>query len=284
MLDELYGLLDQEHMDYISVLELMKNLHMDRRIKIIERLGLAYLRKHLKDNAADGAAAAARQFGFTPPDTVDENDREGSLSLINSYLLSQCRSSERGRDFLRWESILDHKLVLDHANCYSVHGGYLLLMISPVDEVEHFLFGHYPLTSDRHKFIRNFLCEYLDQEKLVASSHSIIQSYMESMTNQIRLRNASKIASFAFPVVLTVAILVGWVYNLTMGNLLEGVMLAAGILFIGVAIAARNGYSMKVKAEDSESIPEYACRDQGVLKLRSSVAKERSTHNGVSNQ
>ncbi len=276
MLDELYELLGQESMDYLAVLELMKDLHMDRQIKTVERAGLAYLRKHLQKNAADGASAAARRFGFTPPDNIDENDREGSLRAINSYLLSQCRTSERGRDFLRWESVLDHKLVIEQANCYSVHGGYLLIMISPIEDVEHFLFGHYPLSADRHKFIRNVLREYLDQEKIVKASHSIIQNYMDRMSGQIQLRNASKIAGFAFPVVLTVAILVGWVYNLTMGNLLEGTLLAAGILFIGVAIAARNGYSMKVKAEDNESIPEYACRDQGVLKLRSSVAKERA--------
>jgi hypothetical protein len=284
MLDELYGLLDQEQMDYLAVLELMKNLHMDRQIKIIERSGLAYLRKQLKKNADDGASAAARRFGFTPPDAIDGNDREGSLRAINSYLLSQCRSTERGRDFLRWESILDHKLVIEQSNCYSVHGGYLLIMIRPVAEVEHFLFGHYPLAADRHKFIRNFLCEYLEQEKIVKASHSMIQSYMERMSSQIRLRNASKIAGFAFPVVLTVAILLGWVYNLTMGDLLEGIMLAAGILFIGVAIAARNGYSMKVRAEDNEAIPEYACRDEGVLKLRSSVANERAAQNEFSNQ
>ena len=157
-----------------------------------------------------------------------------------------------------------------------LHDGYLLLMISPIEDVEHFLFGHYPFNNDRFLFLRCFLTEYLEEGKIVKASNAIIQDYLNRMTGQIRLRNAGRIAALAFPVVLTVSILVGWVYNLTVGNLGEGMMLAGGILFIGEAIAARNGFSVEVKAEDNEAIPEYACRDQGVLKLRSSVARNRS--------
>ncbi len=275
-LNELYGLLGEEPLNCLAVKDLMNGMHMDRRVRMIERLGLAYLRKHLKNNATDGAAAAARQFGFTPPEMIDENDRDGYLAEINKYLLSQCRSSERGREFLRWESVLDHKLIIEQANCYSVHGDYLLMRISPIENVEHFLFGHCPLPGDRHGFIRGFLCEYLEQENFIKASNRVIKNCMERMTGQIRMRNATKIAGLALPVVLTVAILVGWVYKLTVGNLGEGIILAAFILFIGVSISARNGYSMDVKAEDNESIPEYACRDEGILKLRFSVIQERA--------
>ncbi len=276
ILDELYGMLGREQYDYLAVLELMKNIHLDRQIKIVERLGLACLRKHIKENAAEGAVVAARRFGFSPPETLDEKNREGSLRALNGYLLSQCRASGRGRDFLRWESVLDHCLVIEQANCYTARGGYLLLRVSPVEDVEHFLFGYYPLTNDRHQFIRDFLREFLEQENFIEAAGNVIRNCLERMSGRIRLRNAGKSAALAFPVMLTVAILVGWVYNLAMGNLGEGVLLAAGILLLGEAIAVRNGLSMEVKAEDSEAIPEYACRDQGILKIRPSAARKKA--------
>lgn len=155
-----------------------------------------------------------------------------------------------------------------------------MIALSPIEDVEHLLFGHFPLTGDRNRLICAFLRSYLEHEKAAKAAGTIIFEYMERMKGTLRLRNALRIAGLAFPVVLTVSVMVGWVYNLTIGGFGEGTMLTVAIMLIGEAIAARNGYSMEVKPESSENIPEYACRDHGVLRLRSASAKEKPKDGG----
>ena len=276
MLDELYRLLDHPTLDYFAVIELMKKLHMDRRIKLIESSGAQYLRNHLKSGAIDGAEAAARRFNFALPELLDRSDLEQSLTTINASLLSQCRNSEKGRHFLRWEAILDNGLIVERANCYILHGGYLMIVISPIENQEHFLFAHCPLAGDRNQLIASFLREYLDREKIASAARIVMARMLELMSGQVRLRNAARIATYAFPVVLTVAVLVGWVYKLTMGGFGASMGIGAAIMLIGEAVAARNGYGMEVKATDCETVPEYACRDHGVLKLRAPVGGKQA--------
>jgi hypothetical protein len=275
LLNRLYDSLAKFPLDGREVLDAMKDLHMERRTRMIERAGIAYLRDYVRKNSVRGAEAAARRFGIALPEILDDENLDKALRKINGSMLTQCRNSENGRHFLRWEGILDHGLIIEEAHCYNVHGGFVMIVISPIEGVEHFLVGQYPLPHERNRFLVDFLRAYLRQEKFAKAASMMIQEYLQRLTSQVKLRNAIRIASFAFPVVLIVAVLVGWVYNLTMDNLGEGMMISVAIMIIGEAIAARNGYSMDVKPEDNEAIPEYAARDNGVLKLRASAAQAR---------
>ena len=71
---------------------------------------------------------------------------------------------------------------------------------------------------------------------------------------------------FAFPVVIITALLVGLLYKLTIGNTGEALLLGGGIVMLGEAIAAKNGYSQKIRPADQEQIPDYTMREKGVIK------------------
>ncbi|MBW7997373.1 MAG: hypothetical protein FVQ81_12535 [Candidatus Glassbacteria bacterium] len=273
-------LLQRNPLDQRAVAKAMKDLHMDRRIKMIEGSGIAGLRDYLQTHAVEGAGAVMRRFGFALPEALDESDREDALRTINASLLSQSQSFEKGLHFLRWEGVLDHELIIEEGHCYTVHGDSLLLMIRPIEEVEHFLYGLYPLTPDRNRFIVTFLRHYLEQEQFNRAASAVIKHYLDQLTGPVRNSNAIRTGVLALPVVLIVAIMVGWIYTLTLGDVGEGVMLAVAILLFGEAIAARNGFSMEVRAENNEAIPDYASREQGVLKLGPMVSIRKGKEAG----
>lgn len=117
LLAKLYERLQKVPLDHKKVLDSLKELHMENRIRMIERSGIAYLRGYVQENAVEGAGAAARRFGIALPEVLDDQDREEALRAINNSMLSQARNSENGRHFLRWEGVLDHGLIIEEARC-----------------------------------------------------------------------------------------------------------------------------------------------------------------------
>ena len=268
LLDELFELFHQEPLDLSRIRFTMAQLHMARRIEMLERAGVAYLRQYVKDNFIEGAREAAGRFGFAFPDDPGSLDPARAAVQLNQSFLDQVKINEQSRRFLRWEALLSHELILNAAHCFTLDTTYLILAVSPVEEVEHYLFGCYPTFRDKHNFLVHFLTFYFRNGRLGRTAAELIKHYLDTFKGQIRLRNAFRIAVFSFPVVITVAILVGWVYHLTVGGLGEGTLLAVIITVIGETIAARNGYSQRINPDDQEMIPEYAIRDQGVLKIK----------------
>ncbi|MFH1071595.1 MAG: hypothetical protein V1794_18395, partial [Candidatus Glassbacteria bacterium] len=268
LVEELFALFARQSLDLSRIKQKMDELHMGHRIDMLERLGINYLRQYVKDNFIEGARETANRFGFTFPEGIDGLDPEQAAGRINDSFLSQATAGDKGRSFLCWEAMFSRDLTIFAAHCYELGSGYLLLSISPIEEVDHYLFGYYPTVHDKHNFLTRFLSLYFKLGKLGKTAAELIQHYLDANAGQIKLKNAFKVAAFAFPVVITVAILVGWVYHLTIGELGEGTLLAACLVLIGETIAARNGYSQTIKPDDHEMIPEYAIREQGILRIK----------------
>jgi len=268
ILERLYAVFNQSQIDFAQARRLMLELHMQRRVEIIEKNGIQLLRERLRNNWLSGAREIARRYDFIVPQIMDEADSDQALQIVNKSFLNQARQSKQGKVFLHRETILAQTDTVQDAHCYRLETGYLLLVVTPFEEEEHFIFGLCPSRREQSALFTNFLEKYFRTDSFRKAASLLIQHYLQVHSGQIRLRNAIKIASFAFPVVITVALLVGWLYKLTIGNPVEALMLGGVLVFIGEAIAARNGYSQKIRPEDHDQIPDYACREKGVLKFK----------------
>ena len=266
MLEGLYALFDQSPIDFAAVRELMLQLHMQRRIETIEKNGILHLREHLQKNWLAGATEAARRYDLTVPQSLDSGDSEWSLSTVNRSFLNQASQSSQGIAFLRREGMLALSTLAQSARCYHLETGYLLLAVAPFQEEEHFIYGQFPSTKEQSLFLTHFLEKYFQTGGIRQAAAELVRHYLQVYSVQIRMGNAIKVGTFAFPVVIIAALLVGLLYKLTIGNTGEALIFGGGIALLGEAIAARNGYSQKIKPEDQEQIPDYTIREKGIPK------------------
>jgi len=266
LLKSLYELCGQSPIDFAGARELMLQLHMQRRVETIEKNGILCLREFLQKNWLAGVTETARRYNLTVPQGLDSGDSEWSLSTVNRSFLNQAPQSSRGIAFLRREGMLAQSNLVPGARCYRLETGYLLLAIAPFQEEEHFIFGQFPSPKEQSLFLSRFLEKYFLTGGIRQAATELVKHYLQVYSGRIRLGNAIRVAAFAFPVVIIAALLIGLLYRLTIGNTTEALIFGGGIVFLGEAIAAKNGYSQKIKPEDQEQIPDYSVREKGVLK------------------
>ena len=266
MLESLYALFGQYPIDLAAVRELMFQLHMQRTVETIEKNGIIHLREYLQKNWLAGATEAARRYDFTIPQSLDSGDSEWSLSAVNRSFLNQASQSSQGIAFLRREGILALSTLAPSARCYHMETGYLLLAVAPFQEEEYFIYGQFPSAKEQSLFLAHFLEKYFQTGGIRKAAAELVRHYLQLYSGQIRMGNAIKVGALAFPVVIIAALLVGLLYKLTIGDTVESLLLGGGIALLGEAIAARNGYSQKIKPEDQEQIPDYTIREKGILK------------------
>jgi len=278
LLESLYALFDQSPVDPAKIRELMLKLHMKRRIETIEKNGLLHLREHLQKNWLEGATEVARRHNFNVPQSLDSGDSKWSMGIVNRSFLNQALQSGQGKVFLRREGMLAQAVPPQSARCFHLEGSYLLLTIAPFEQEEHFVFGLFPSAREQSLFLANFLEKYFQTGGTRQAAAQLVRHYLGIFSGQIRLGNAIKAGVFAFPVVIITALLVGLLYKLTVGNTGEALLLGGGIIMLGGAIAAKNGYSQKIRPEDQEQIPDYTMREKGVIKsmpLNSGKSQEK---------
>ncbi|MBN2289619.1 MAG: hypothetical protein JXQ83_09835 [Candidatus Glassbacteria bacterium] len=265
-LEKLYALFESYPCDFDRLKEQMIDLHMNRQVAKIELDGIDAFRKYIDENWTVGAGAVARRYGFSWHGETGDSTGE-DLKKVNENFLNQAVLNKKGKSFLCWEAVLNNYRMFHAARSYVFPGRYLVVVFSPEEEEEHCLYGYYPLDEERNSFFARCLAEVYRYKILEQSAQQLILQYMEEFSGAVRIKNAVRIALLALPVVALVSVMVGWIFHYTLQHTLGSVLVGGVLFLIGEAIAARNGYSRKIKPDSHEKIPEYVVRQRGVVKI-----------------
>jgi hypothetical protein len=266
LLEKLYALFQSWPPDFDRLKELMTALHMNRQVTKIELSGIDAFRKYIAEHWAVGARAVAMNFGFSWLG-VSEGQSEADLPKVNESFLNQAPLTTKGKSFLCWEALLNNTKRFYSAKSYLFTGRYIMVLISPEEEEDHHIYGYYPLDEEKNAFFGSCLAEFYRCENPFNAAQQIILQYMQSLSGSIRLKNAIRIAILALPIVAIVSLMLGWVYNYSLDHVLGAVLVGGALFLVGEAIAAKNGYSRKIKPSSHEKIPEYVVRHLGIVKI-----------------
>ena len=258
-LDRIYGMLAEYPCDFWLLRKAMLGLKMDLVVNSIEKGGINCLKDYIRSQAVMGAREIAARYDIMYPVVLD-NDMAQARRVISSSFFAQAQKTRKGRSFIRTEVLYNLKLVIKNGECYKLPGGYLLAVIRLVNGEEHYLFGRYPSRTEKDAFnvaAIGFFCLLDSPAKAV---DQLVKYHMGSVAPNVRINNAFKKMLVALPLVVIPAIVVGILYYMTLSRPVEAMLVGGVIMFIGMAIAGKNGYDEEVTPASHEKIPGYIAR------------------------
>ena len=258
-LDRIYGMLAEYPCDFWRLRKAMLGFKMDLVVSSIEKGGINCLKDYIRSQAVMGAREIASRYDIMYP-VVSDTDTAQARRVISSSFFAQAQKTRKGRYFIRTEVLYNLKLVIKNGECYKLPGGYLLAVIRLINGEEHYLFGRYPSRTEKDAFnlaAIGFFCLLDSPAKAV---DQLVKYHMGSVAPNVRINNALKKMLVALPLVLIPAILVGILYYMTLRRPAEAMLVGGVIMFIGMAIAGKNGYDEEVTPASHEKIPGYIVR------------------------
>ena len=261
-LDRIYGMFEEYPCDFWILRKEMLDFKMDLEVDSIEQKGINCLKDYIRSKAVLGAHEIASRYDFICP-AVSDRDLAQARRVISSSFFEQAQKTRKGKYFLRAEVLYNIKSFVKSGECYKLPDGYLLAVIRMLDGEEHFLFGRYPSRTEKDAFNLAAIGFFYLLDSPIKAVSRLVKHYIDSVAGSVRMNNAFKKILLAFPVVLSFAVLVGILYHMTLGNPAEAVLVGGGIMFIGMAIAGKNGYDEEVTPASHEKIPGYVSRKGG---------------------
>lgn len=261
-LDRICEMLAGYPCDFWLLRKEMLDFKMDLEVDMIEQEGINHLKDYIRSKAVMGAREVASRYNFIYPAVSDADITQARL-VISSSFFSQAQKTKKGKYFLRAEVLYNLRPVVKSGECYKLPGGYLLSVIRLINGEEHYLFGHYPSRTEKDAFnIAAIGFFYLFDSPMKAVAQ-LVKYYMDSIAGNVRINNALKKMILAFPLVLSLAVLVGVLYYMALDGPMEAILVGGGIMFIGMSIAGKNGYDEEVTPKSHEKIPGYISRKGG---------------------
>jgi|GEM_PF-2155384 len=261
-LDRIYGMLAKYPCDFWLLRKAMLGFKMDLVVESIEQGGINCLKDYIRSKAVMGAREIASRYDFICP-MVSDTDMAQARRVISSSFFAQAQKTRKGKYFLRTEVLYNLKPGVKDGECYKLPGGYLLAVIRLIDGEEHYLFGRYPSRTEKDAFNLAAIGFFYLLDSPMKAVAQLVKYYMDSITGSVRINNALKKMLLALPLVLSLAMLVGVLYYLTLGGPAEAILVGGGIMFIGMVIAGKNGYDEDVTPASHEKIPGYLARREG---------------------
>lgn len=268
-LDRIYGMLAKYPCDFWLLRKAMLDFKMDLVVESIEQGGINCLKDYIRSKAVMGAREIASRYDFIYP-VVSDTDMAQARRVISSSFFAQAQKTRKGKYFLRTEVLYNLKPIVKNGECYKLPGGYLLAVIRLINGEEHYLFGRYPSRTEKDAFNLAAIGFFYLLDSPMKAVARLVKYHMDSVAPNVRTNNALKKMLVAFPMVLIPAILVGIFYYMTLGGLAGAILVGGGIMFIGMAIAGKNGYDEEVTPASHEKIPGYLARKGG--KVTATVA------------
>ena len=263
-LNRIFEILGEDSLDTRLLKRKMLDLHMDTEVAAIEHEGISSLKEYIRSKGLLGAHEVALRYDFVYP-SVSGSDMYRARNIIRNSFFTQAQKTPKGKIFIRSEVLYNLRLSVKSGECFQLPGGYLLSIIHTVDQDEHYLFGRYPSRLERDGFNLLTIGCFNYFESPIEAVTQIVKFYMDKMAPDIRWRNALKKMIIALPIVLSLSVLVGAVYYLTLGIPGEAFLLASGIMLVGMAISGKNGYDEEITPASHEKIPEYMVRKGGKI-------------------
>ncbi len=265
-LQNVYQMFDEYPCDFSGLRDALLELDMDREVARIEVDGISVLRDYIRSKGVIGAHEVAMRYGFVCP-VSDSDDLDRARRAISSSFFSQASKSDKGKVFLRKEALYNLHSGVRSAQGFSFSSGYILCIISTEDKGKHFLFGYYPSRREQETFILKCLGYFYLCESYQTAVIRLVRDYINALAGNIRLSNAIKKILIALPLCVGLSLMIGLLYWVAIGGGFGSVVVGVGILFIGVAIAGKNGYDEEITPASHEKIPDHVNRLQGKVVL-----------------
>ncbi len=253
---------EQYPCDFRRLRRVMAELRLEEELDAVEREGLEHLKDYIRAKAVIGAHEVALQYELVCP-AVSGDDLEYARRKISGSFYSQGLKSKKGRQFLRTEVLCNLQLPFVGARCFAFPGGYLLAVILGAEGDEHYLYGRFPSKYEQQGFLQHCLGQLCSHGTVSRAVQRVVARYLEELTGDLQVSNAIRKVLFALPLVLGLSALIGVLYFLTLGGVVEAAMIGGLIMLIGMGIAAKNGFDEEIKPAGHEKIPSYLVRRKG---------------------
>jgi len=277
-----YEMLGDYPCDFGQLREALLELEMKPEVVRIELEGLSTLKDYIRSKGVIGAHEVARHYGFICPGT-DSEDLDRARRAVSSSFRSQALKSQKGRVFLRREALYNLHSGVRAAQCFRFSSGYLICVVSTEDKGKHFLFGFYPSRHEQVKFVLKCLSYFYFCESYQAAVMRIVGDYINTLAGSIRLANAVRKIVVALPLALSLSAMVGVLYAIVLGGILQSVICGGGLLLLGVVISFKNGYDEEITAASHEKIPDHVNRHHGQVVLSPIYAETKAQDKKKSN-
>ncbi|HUU30209.1 MAG TPA: hypothetical protein VM123_20585 [archaeon] len=262
--DQLFEMFSEYPCEFSRLRKVMLELYIEIIVAEIEENGVSSLKDYIRSKAVIGAHEVALQYDFVCP-AVAGSDMSHARRTISNSFFSQAKQTKKGKFFLRSEVLYNLQSPVKEGQCYRLSGGYVVAVIKSLDKEEHYLYGKYTSKMEQEFFILTCLGNFFYFDSSQRAANQVINYYFDNLSGNIRMTNAFKKMIFALPLVLVLAIMVGVLYYLTIGGYGESIFVGGGIMLIGAAIAAKNGYDEEVTPASHEKIPGYLHRQTGKI-------------------
>ncbi|MEA2062156.1 MAG: hypothetical protein U9P14_00535 [Gemmatimonadota bacterium] len=267
---EVYKLFEKYPCDFNELEAVLLELHMDLEVIRIQQYGISLLKDYIRSKAIIGADVVARNYDFIRP-AVSRDDMPRARRYIRESYLSQARKTRKGKVFLRREALYNLNSGVHSFQCFRLPSGYLLCVIGTGDQGEHYLFGQYQSRSEQELFIQGCLGNFLTSPVYQRAVSLMVRKYITALAEGIRMANAFRKILVSMPLALILSVMVGVLYSIALGGVMQSLVVGGGILFIGVAISGKNGYDEDITPASHEKIPDYINLHQGQIKFTSAV-------------
>ncbi|MBW7995198.1 MAG: hypothetical protein FVQ81_01245 [Candidatus Glassbacteria bacterium] len=280
-LNEVYNLLQESELNFGKLERAMADAGMDLEISNIEKAGIDEVRNYIRKYSVTGAREVANRYELVCPSVSNLDLIEAGRAIARSYF-SQAQGTKKGRLFIRSEVLNNLKPFVSSGDCHRLPGGYMLALIRTIDGEEHYLICRLTAKAEQDAFNMRMLAYFFYYEAPQKAVFRLIKYYLDTQAGGIRTMRAIRKMLIAAPIVVSLAVLVSALYYIVLGVGGESFLVGAGITFIGMLIAAKNGYEEKIKPADHQKIPSYLSRKDGKVTATTSSLNfsDMSSENG----